>query len=136
MKEHIEKAVGSKNIIFTSSLKNGSVGVWTGVTEKEDYAKTLLELLGHDQLRFAEESMAISRNWKMHQSKFIDQMNKFRMIDKLDPNTGVRKVTYSGKAHHQADDVVLASQICLSNHKKLRMNPDFARICEGLGYQF
>lgn len=136
MKENIENAIGSYDIMFTSSLKKACIGVWTGAPQKEDYAKTMLELFAHNQLRFAVESNAISSNWKEHTMKFLDQANKFRMIERFDQNSGDRKVAWSGKAHGQADDVILSAQITLSNHKKQRMDSDFINMCREKGIRF
>lgn len=138
MADNIRRAIGADNIQFVSSLKNGSVGVWTGAPEKEDMAKTVLELLAHNQLRFAEVAVAVSSNWSHHVSKLIDQMNKFRMIEKAgkDPAFNDRQVTWSGKAHGQSDDIMLSLQINLSNHKKMRMSEDFVRMCREQGKRF
>jgi hypothetical protein len=138
MADKIMAAVGKEHIQFVCSQKTSAIGVWTGNREKEDYAKTMLDLLAHNHLYFAADIHAVSKTWKAHKLKLIDQMNKFRKVERMpkDPAWGARQVAFSGKAHGQADDCVLALQITLSNHRKQRINPNFIRMCNIDGRRF
>jgi hypothetical protein len=138
MADNIMAAVGKDNIQFVCSQKTSAIGVWTGNKEKEDYAKTMLDLLAHNHLYFASDTHAVSKSWRAHKLKLMDQMNRFRQIERTpkDPAWGARKIAFSGKASGQADDCVLTLQIALSNHRKQRINPNFIRMCTAQGRRY
>lgn len=118
-------------LISRDPTNAGRIGVYTGETEKKNYADILLNVLQKNQLVFADclTGQNIQRDCMMLEK----QMRMFReeIHTPADLAFGKFKYTYSGKTPTEKDDLILTSQIALFQSHLTRIDPQFKNKWKG-----
>lgn len=135
---HLREHFGNlKNIEFLHSDAT-KTGVRTQDIQKEDFARTLQNVLANGHLRFVDDYGAISEDWKREKAKLMGQLRVFRKVHRRAQLDGFNldKFGYTGKASGQPDDAALTLQLITSWHQKARADPQFAAQCAAAGRRF
>lgn len=109
-------------------------GVWTGPSEKENYASGLQRVLVDDLLCFAD--VMIGANQEKDVKELMDQLAVYRKEIKAptDLMHGSHKIAYGAKSHGRKDDLALALQICLYWMSLTRIDPEFLQLAAQHGW--
>ncbi len=114
--QHIVQAVSRAHLprwVAVTEAAGGGIGFLTTNDTKAAMCKATQEALAFGSISFAENMVSISQTPESARAQLLAEMRSYLMIKEERSIFSKPRVTFSGKAGGQQDDLIVALQLCI-----------------------